>query len=56
MNLEQKASFATEDVQKYDESSANGGKIKTLIKVKKKRSFSTLIPLNLHKETTETLC
>ena len=48
-DLEQKASFATEGVQRYDESSANGGRIKNL-KNEENRRFSTLFPLDLHKK------
>ena len=35
MDLKQKSSFATEDVKRYDESSANGSEIKNLRKLKK---------------------
>ena len=38
-DLERKASFATEGVQGYGESSANGGRTKTLIKTKKTEGF-----------------
>jgi len=38
-DLERKASFATEGVQGYDESSANGGRTKTLIKTRKTKGF-----------------
>ena len=42
-DLEQKAPFATEGVQRYDESSANGGRIKTLIKTEKTAGFQPQI-------------
>ena len=47
-DLEQKASFATEGVQRYDESSANGGRIKNINKNEENRRFSTLIILNIY--------
>ena len=38
-DLERKASFTTEVVQRYDESSVNGGRIKTLIITRKTCGF-----------------
>ena len=49
-DLVQKASFATEGVQWYDESSANDGRIKNINKNEENRRFSTLFPLDLHKK------
>jgi len=49
-DLEQKAAFVTEDVQRYGESSANGGRIKNYNRKEEKRSFSTLIIQEKKKE------
>ena len=45
-DLERKAPLATEGVQGYGESSANGGRTKTLIKTKKTKGFQPKILLN----------
>ena len=45
-DLERKASFATEGVKRYGESSANGGRTRNYNKNEENRRFSTLISLN----------